>query len=41
MVAHSLIISLRRQRQGELYEFEASLVYLASSGIRHTHLHLN
>lgn len=31
MVAHSLIISLRRQRQGELYEFEASLVYLGSS----------
>jgi hypothetical protein len=29
VVAHTLIPALRRQRQTELYELEASLVYLA------------
>jgi hypothetical protein len=36
MVAHTLILALRRQRQVELCEFEASLVYRVSSRIAKT-----
>ena len=31
LAVHSLIRALRRQRQGDLFEFESSLVYIVNS----------